>query len=805
MRKYYLCILIFLFIIPIWGDDIIFFDDSPSEEYYDASWGYVNSPSQLERVGEKFPVSTEYYFQGQNSLKLSWTSESGGDWGIAVAGNGWPNHDVTTKDSISFYTFTDSMITSENLPLLYLEDITNNKTEKIKMSSYIGDIPSGEWYNVKVPLQPFFDNAGDADLTRIKTIFYGQDIADGNAHTMYLDEIRMVSEEVADTIIPAVPQNAKAIGYERHVVIEWEPVADEDLAGYNIYRKQPGGTYQKIGATSEDLPVYSDFHGEIGKTYYYTVSAYDQKNNESEKSEEVDATTESFDDQDLLDMTQEITFRYFWNYAHPVSGLARERYGGNPETTTTGGSGMGMMTIPVAIERGFITREEGADHILKMLNFLKDADRFHGAWPHWLNGSTGEVIAFSEKDDGGDLVETAYLAQGLLTIRKYFDRNNDTETEIRNLATNLWESIEWDWYRRTDDSFHLYWHWSPNYEWEMNMPIIGYNEAMIVYLLAIASPTHSVPASLYEDGWAGSNNYDNGESFYGITQDVGWDRGGPLFFTHYSFLGFDPRGIKDSHTNYFQNNKNITLINRAWCIDNPGEYDGYGKECWGLTASDDPLVGYLAHEPTPQNDNGTITPTAALSAFPYTPSESMQVLKHFYRDLGTEIVGALGFKDAFNQTEDWVASSYIAIDQAPIIIMIENYRTKLLWDNFMANARIDSALGAIGFVPDSTNNKVKNITTRPGNFRLLSNYPNPFNPGTNICYSIDKPGKVILSIFNINGQLVDRIEKYNDIPGKHQIYWEVKSQNDAELSSGIYFYQLQYKSEVRSNKMVLIK
>jgi len=806
VKKQTLIFLILCFLsASLLADDFIFFDDSPSGDSYDPSWGYVNSPSLLNRVGEKFAVSTERYFQGENSLVLGWTSNSGGDWGMAVAEIGWPGHDINTKDTLSFWVWTDTVIASANLPLLYLEDLSNSKTDKISMSDYIGDIPDSVWYNVKMPLQPFKDNSGSTDLSTIKTIFYGQDAADGKAHLMYIDEIRMTAPQISDTTAPSVPTNVTAKGYEKHVVVTWDLVDDEDVSGYNVYRASPGGSFRKIGAVTENLPVYTDFQGLIGRSYYYKVSAYDDSYNESDLSDQAFATTAKMDDEGLLDMVQEMTFRYFWDYAHPVSGMARERYPDNSETVTSGGSGMGMMAIPVGIERGFVTREEGAEHILKMLNFLKNADRYHGAWSHWMNGSTGTTIPFSRKDDGGDLVETAYVAEGLLTIRQYFNQENDTESQIRSLATELWESIEWDWYRRYTDGPSLYWHWSENYGWEMNMPIYGFNECMIVYLLAIASPTHSVPASLWESGWASQSHYDNGGTFYGITQDVGWDRGGPLFFTHYSFLGFDPRGKKDGHTNYYINNRNISLINQAWCIDNPGNYVGYSEECWGLTASDDPLVGYLAHEPTIDRDNGTIAPTAALSAFPYTPEESMKALKYFYRTLGEDLVGPLGFKDAFNQTEDWVAGTYLAIDQAPIICMIENYRSNLIWNNFMANPEIAPMLDAIGFVPDSTTAIEPQAAEVASEFALLGNYPNPFNPSTTIQFSLDKPGLVILSIYNIRGQLVDRVKQNYSNSGYQQIFWKAASINKKTLSSGIYLYKLEHDSDSLFGKMLLSK
>jgi len=297
--------------------------------------------------------------------------------------------------------------------------------------------------------------------------------------------------------------------------------------------------------------------------------------------------------------------------------------------------------------------------MLKMLNFLQNADRFHGVWPHWIDGNTGHVIPFSTYDNGGDIVETSFMIEGLLTARNYFNRNTPDEQQIVQKITSLWEAVEWDWYTRNNSGF-IYWHWSPNYAWQMNMPIYGYMEAMIVYILAIASPTHPVSPAYWSSGWTTSNAYHNGRTYYGIKLDVGPDKGGPLFFAHYSFLGFDPRNKKDNFTNYFINNIHHTQINRAYCIANPHQFAGYGENCWGLTASDDP-DGYQAHEPN--NDNGTITPTAALSSMPYTPEYSMLALKHFYRDLGQNIWGNQGFCDAFNIGDHWYADSYLAIDQ----------------------------------------------------------------------------------------------------------------------------------------------
>jgi len=397
-------------------------------------------------------------------------------------------------------------------------------------------------------------------------------------------------------------------------------------------------------------------------------------------------------EEELLTKVQRQTFKYFWDHAHPESGLIRER-AASGETVTSGGSGFGLMAILVGIERGFITRDEGINRLDKIVTFLEEkADTFHGAWPHWLNGSTGEVIPFSEKDDGGDLVETSYMAQGLLTVREYLNPSDPAEDTLITQINRLWEGIEWDWYTQGEDV--LYWHWSPNYGFEKNLPIRGYNETLITYIMAASSPTHSIDDKVYHNGFAKNGGMQNGNKYYGYTLPLGPDYGGPLFFAHYSYLGLDPRNLEDQYANYWNQNTRHALINHAYSKDNPKNYVGYSDISWGLTASDN-HKGYSAHSPT--NDLGVITPTAAVASIPYTPEKSMQAIKHFYYHLGDRLWGPYGFYDAFNVTENWYADSYLAIDQGPIILMIENYRTGLLWDLFMSAPEVQNGLDKLGF------------------------------------------------------------------------------------------------------------
>ena len=405
----------------------------------------------------------------------------------------------------------------------------------------------------------------------------------------------------------------------------------------------------------------------------------------------IDETPDSpmLTDDELLTRVQKQTFRYFWDLAEPSSGMARERNtSGN--VVTSGGSGFGIMAIIVGIERGFITRQEGIQRINKIVTFLENADRFHGAWSHWINGSNGTAIPFSTKDDGGDLVETSFLVQGLITCRQYLQAADTSGNNLINRINTLWEDVEWDWYRKNNEEV-LYWHWSPNYNWDMNFPMYGYFEEQITYFLAAASPTHSIPKSVYTNGYGRNGAIKTGGTHYGYTLPLGTPS--PLFWVHYSYTGMNPH-FSDEFANYWQQNVNATLINHAYCIANPKKYIGYSDACWGLTSSDN-STGYDAHSPA--NDKGVITPTAALSSFPYTPEESMKALKFFYYTVGDRLWGEYGFYDAFNLTEGWTADSYLAIDQGPIIIMIENYRSGLLWNLFESAPEVQAARTKLGF------------------------------------------------------------------------------------------------------------
>lgn len=424
-----------------------------------------------------------------------------------------------------------------------------------------------------------------------------------------------------------------------------------------------------------------------------------------EKQKEQKESSATVEDDSLLNEVQYQTFQYFWDAAEPNSGLARERFheddiypSNDKHIITTGGSGFGLMAIIVGVERGFIKRSEAIERFGQILSFLETADRFHGAYPHWLNGETGEVKAFSAKDDGGDLVETAFLIQGLLTVRQFLDEAIPSEKKMAQRITKIWEEVEWDWYTKGSEDV-LYWHWSPNHGWDMNFPVGGYNECLIMYVLAASSPTHPIDAKVYHHGWARNGAITNDTSVYGLPTILDHfeyaDKAvGPLFWAHYSYLGLNPKNLNDKYGNYWDLNKNHALIQFRYAVENPNDFEGYGENMWGLTSSYS-MNGYAGHNPS--DDLGVISPTAALSSFPYTPNESMQFLKFLYEPERDTLIGKYGPYDAFSFEYNWSLPRYLAIDQGPIPVMIENYRTGLIWELFMRNKEIESGLSKLGF------------------------------------------------------------------------------------------------------------
>jgi exo beta-1,2-glucooligosaccharide sophorohydrolase (non-reducing end) len=796
----------------------IFFDNSLEHDAYFYSSGNASAPSTLALIHNKLPVETRFFYTPPNALRLAWTSARNGGWDARIDVIRFRNREINFIGSnLVFWCYSPDAIPARALPEVRIIDTNSQFSRALKLREFLGDLPANHWTQIKIPLAEFATaSIHDLNPNLLESIVLTQDEPDKTPHTLIIDEIKIDTDQAtalssassagvtlvearsstttfdakrqldaapsslperaglnshsnpssqtvsavspsnssATQPIPS-PHNLKAVAYERHIDLKWDPVPDDQVERYIIYRSLDNErTYQSIGMQVRGITRFTDYLGAPPQTAHYKVSASDSSYDQSPPSNSASATTRAFTDDELLTMLQEECFRYYYEGAHPDSGTTLENIPGDDRIVATGASGFGIMALIVGVDRGFITRDEGLARMQKIVAFLEKAPRYHGVWSHFMDGHTGVSLpVFSMFDNAGDLVETAFLVEGLLVARQYFHRDTNAERDLYDRITRLWTSVEWDWYRRSPDGEALFWHWSPDFAWHIHHRLTGYNEAMIVYLLAVASPKHGVPADLYYTGWAGQsaaavnyrrgwngdNNaaattnsatgsvaksagaattrdkaatntraksvstagdeYLNGHSYFGIQLDVGVGSGGPLFFAHYSFMGFDPRGLRDRFTDYFTNNRNMALINRAWVVANPKHFSGYSAANWGLTASDGPK-GYLAHAPDDRDDDGTMTPTGALSSFPYTPEASLAALKYFYRERGADIWSIYGPRDAFNDSADWISPIYMGLNQAPIVVMIENYRSGLLWKLFMSNPEIQPMLDKIGFRSD---------------------------------------------------------------------------------------------------------
>src|SRR6202451_4466204 len=602
----------------------VFFDNSLTPDSYFYSAGKAAAPSLRTLLDSKLPVETRIFFTPPNALRLEWTSQPGGGWVAQIGVLKFRNREIKFDgDVLSFWCFAPRPIGSAGLPLVRIEDISENFSGPLPLAKFSGALPAGRWVQVKIPLRDFATaSIRPLHANHLGKLIFSQSFADDAPHILIIDQITIEDSRhgAAKSALPA-PQQVTATGYERHIDIAWKPVASERLRYYVIYRSLDGKPFAPIGIQESGLRRYTDFLGETGQTASYKVAAVSSDGLRSRMSSAASASTRPLTDDELLTMLQTECFRYDWESSGPHSGMTRENVPGDDRVVATGASGFGILALIVGMDRGFITRAQGIARLNKMVGFLERAPRYHGAWSHFMDDATGASLpVFNMFDDGGDLVETAFLMEGLLTARQYLNQSSGQEKVLYDRISHLWETVEWDWYRQTPQSDALYWHWSPQFSWYINHRLTGFNEVMIVYLLAIASPTHGVPADLYYSGWAGQSKaamqyragwsgtkdgdrYLNGHTYYGIKLDVGVGSGGPLFFTHYSYMGFDPHAAHDRYTNYFENNRNIALINYAYCVEDPGHFKGYGPGAWGLTASDDQL-GYAPHAPDAVGDNG---------------------------------------------------------------------------------------------------------------------------------------------------------------------------------------------------------
>lgn len=683
----------------------IFFTNSQMKNDYFFSTVTAKENAFLKNTNGKLPVSSTYFHTPGNSLMLQYKNSEQGTWTATVFKEDKRGMDHYKKaNHLSFW------LLAKNKEQLFVSLMKTDSTLSNPVAVPVN--PANKWQQVKIALTEF--NIGSAiDLNEwIAVKFSSSKNNNPNEQTIYLDDIECINDRKTEKINTTPVIVGVSNQYPRHIDIVWKRITNDNIRLVKIYRSTDNVHYSMLNVQQPFINRYTDFTGKAGVKYFYKISFLNDGYEETKLSPAISGSTKEMNEEELLTMVQEAAFRYYWEAPEPVSGLARENFPGRHNMIAAGASGFGMMALIAGTERKFITRKQSADRFLQIVNFLEKADKFHGAFPHFMDGPSGKVEPyFGNHDNGADLVETAFLMEGLLCAKQYFSSDDATEKTIRSKIEKIWKGIEWSWFRRTADNKFLLWHWSPDQGWVINHLLIGWNETMVVYLLAIASPTYSVPASMYYTGWANQDSvgqwyragwsqtkdgskYSNGKTYQGIKLDVGVSSGGPLFFTHYSFMGPDPHYLTDKYTNYFSNNQNIALINYKYCVQNPKGYKGYSDSSWGLTASLGPIY-YTADEPVLWQDWGKITPTGAIGSFPYTPEQSMKALKNFYYNYGEFLWGEYGFRDAFDLTRNWCSGIYMGLNQAPMVVMIENYRTGLLWKLFMSNPDIQNGFNKL--------------------------------------------------------------------------------------------------------------
>lgn len=680
--------------------DYIFFTNSRmTGNYFFSKVSYTNG-SYVTNIKKKLLVDEEQFHTPGNSLHLTCTNAKDGTWQASVFMNAIRGVDQfkPVKD-LSFWIYTKHALSLPGIKLM--------KSDSTFTAVYQPDavIDTGKWNRIVVSLKSFSEDGNKPE--NFIAVSFLQSVTDNSKSDFNIDDIEFISDTSlhASALTPSIDS---VNGSYKHVDIFFRNLSSDEIKFIKVYRSADGENFQPVGVQSPQMPMFTDFTGVTNKKYWYRISALDKNYNESALSASVTAQTHDMTNDELLSMVQQACFRYYWQGAEKASGLALECIPGRQNMIATGASGFGLMALIVVMDRQFISRKAGVQRLQKIISFLAKADNFHGAIPHFIDGPSGKTEPFfGTKDNGADLVETSFFVQGLLAVRAYLNPAVAEEKNIIHAITKFWEKIEWRWYRQTADSKYLYWHWSPDQAWVIHHPLIGFNETMITYLLAISSPTFGVPASMYYSGFASQDTmaqeyrgwgnsaygrmYSNGESFNGITLPVGVSNGGPLFFTHYSYMAWDPKSITDKYTNYFDNNKAIATINYRYSLQNPNNESAIGSEGWGFTASDGP-TNYFADEPIQQREDGKITPTGAIASMPYLPQESMAALKKYYNDYGKFLWGEYGFRDACNIDKNWCSDIFMGLNQAPMVVMIENYRTGLIWKLFMSNKDVQTGL-----------------------------------------------------------------------------------------------------------------
>lgn len=685
--------------------DVIVFDedDAIGAGYYDASVPAVTPPSTLTTTaspsGGKLPILTNRAFTGTQSGLLEWKSAPGGAWSFFIASPAWQIKDLTGYSNLVFFINGPAAIAAATLPRLGLEGSANQKTPTISLGTFLSqgmDSDTKTWQRVTVPLAAFQPFASFS-LAQFKDVFFTQNAADNIPRTVWLDGVR-----VTDGSTPAAPGGVVTRAGDQSVVLHWARNSEANLAGYRIYRSlNPNGPFTLLNSAPLQLPSFADFAVTNGQNYFYVVRALNGAWAESLDSTVASAQPHAFaSDAEFLEYLQQTTFDYFWYEANPTNGLVRDRSQPN-SFASIAGVGFGLTGIGLAIDHGWISREQGRQRVLTTLRTFYSGPQgtnasgmigYKGWYYHFLGLNTATRFGTTELSS----IDSALLFAGVLYVKDYFDADQPDEAEIRRLADAIFNRVDWHWMANGANSLTMGWMPETGF---LSARWIGYNEAMVLYVMGLGAATNPLPAAHWNSwtsGYAWRTNY--GQAYVEFP---------PLFGHQYSHCWIDFRHLADAYMrnrgiSYFENSRRATLAQRAYAIANPGGFTGYGSNVWGFTACDGPgygrFAGYNARgAPPAENDDGTIAPTAVGGSLPFAPEICLPALRNLYDRFRTNLWTGYGFRDAFNLTANWWDPDVLAIDQGAILLMAENHRTQNVWRRFMRSPEIQRGLKAAGF------------------------------------------------------------------------------------------------------------
>ncbi len=757
-------------------------DDVAGTGFRDASFGFADGGDELRLVnGAKMPVEAGHAYSGATSGLLQFR-HAGGVWELFIAREKWEPVDLSELDSLVLFVNGSEALPGAELPRLGLESANgNNKTPLVNLQDYLDELDADTttWQRVSVPLSAF-EPYGAFDLAQVKTVRFANGGANPATRILWIDYTHAVGE--AGDVTPAAPPSGLVTrAGDRSVLLHWDQNTEANLAGYRVYRALSSSGPFEPASDLLSNNHFADAEVENGQTYHYLVRAVNNVDLESADSQTISATPAELDDEAFLDFVMQTAFDYFWYEANPENGLVRDR--SRPgSAASVAAVGFGLSALTVGIDHGWITRAEGVERVLTTLRTFWNGPQgpeasgvigYKGFFYHFLNMETATRSGTTELST----IDTALLLGGVLHVGEYFDRQAPEEAEVRALADSLYNRVDWTWAQVRPPAISHGWKPESGF---IPFDYRGYNEAMLLYLLALGSPTHGVAPEAWQ-AYTGPYN-DKWQTHYGYTFLIF----PPLFGHQYSHVWIDFRGIRDAFMrgkgiDYFENSRRATLAQQAYAVANPNRRAGYGADMWGFTASDGP-DGYRARgAPPAQNDDGTLTPTAPGGSYAFTPEASLNVLRAMYDAYRSELWGPYGFRDAFNPGRNWFASDYLGIDQGPILLMIENGRTGRVWEVFARNESIRRGLGRAGFTP-AVIVPSEDFEAPPNQTMFDGAFPNPFSGTVEIRYTLSEPGDVTVKLYDALGREVAALVDGLEPAGSHTVAFDASA-----LPGGVYY------------------